>query len=130
MNPRARGKAFLSFCGCRAPNGFKKKLKLILKRSSYSFLCVSGYPMMAVTSLHAEQWADAAFGDMWHCLVIPRKYVSKIQSVIWCSWVSGRFLDEGIWKICGVEIAMFLEVVQQGGVKCKDTSIGWPFTIF
>jgi len=44
-------------------------------------------------------------------LLFPRQYVSEIQSAAWCSWVSGRFLDGGIWKICEVVIAVFLEEV-------------------
>lgn len=51
---RARGRTVLSFCGYRAPDGFKN-LKWILKRSIHCFLCVSGYPVITVTSLHTEQ---------------------------------------------------------------------------
>lgn len=51
---RAGGRAVLSFWGYRTPDGFKN-LKCILKRSIYSFLCVSGYPVAAVTSLRTEQ---------------------------------------------------------------------------
>lgn len=59
---RTGGRAVLSFCGCREPDGFKENLKWVLKRSIHCFLCVSGYPVITVTSLHAEQWAAT------HCL--------------------------------------------------------------
>lgn len=86
-------------------NGFWKEA------STVSFVCLGTRWSQWQACAQNNEQIFTAFGDMWHCLVFPRKYVSKIQSVMWCSWVSGRFLDEGTWKICGVEIAVFLEAV-------------------
>lgn len=61
-------------------------------------------------------------------LVSPRKLVIKSQSVVLCSCVLGRFLDEGIWKVCEVETEV-LKQCQRGWGKMQDLNRSTTYTI-